>query len=320
MHTRRDYQPPDPPGGVPAHRWGRPAVTILYRVQHYAPGNMIAVVTDSTSDLAPDLARQLGIHVVPLTVHMNGRALLDWQEVHPDGVYEHLRAGHAASSEPASPERFVQLYRELLTTHDQVISLHISGKLSETVRNAEKAAMQLHEPGRVYVLDSRLTTAPLADLVLRVQEAVQAGTSAETAVQALDGYRDEQYMEFSVATLEYLRRGGRISRVTEVMGNLVGLRPVLTFQNGELKVIRRARSKETAENILQSLVERFGSQPVHLTITHAGTDPVRIRALRDAAQQSGLTIRQGKVMLLGPVIGAHVGPGTFGFMARPYAD
>ncbi|MBX8464588.1 MULTISPECIES: DegV family protein [unclassified Deinococcus] len=278
---------------------------------------MIAVVTDSTCDLHPDSARQLGIHVVPLQVHMRDRTLLDWQEVDPDAVYDHLRAGGTVTTSPVPADTFAARYRELLATHDQVISIHLSGKLSETVRHARQAAESTGESSRIHVLDSELACGPLAEVVMAARDAVQAGADLQAAAQAVHVTRNRIHSELSVATLDYLRRSGRIGRAQAFLGSVLGVRPILNFEAGQLKAVRRARVDQAAGDMLGNLRERFGTRPLSVTIMHAGRDTTRINALREAMTASGLNVQKGRVQLMGPVIGAHVGPGTYGFSALP---
>ncbi|MDK2011574.1 MULTISPECIES: DegV family protein [unclassified Deinococcus] len=278
---------------------------------------MIAVLTDSTCDLHPDSAAQLGINIIPLQVSMQQRTFSDWQDIDPDAVYDHMRAGGSASTSPVSVAAFEQRYRELLSTHDAVISLHISGKLSETVRHAQQAAQQLGEAGRIQVVDTEVACGPLAELALVARDQVTAGRELHQVARAVLEARNSMYAELSVATLDYLRRSGRVSRAQAFLGGMLGVRPVLTFERGELKATRRAKVDQAAGDMLGSLKERFGNTPLSVTIMHAGRDTARINALRTAMVGSGLNVQRGRVQLMGPVIGAHVGPGTYGFNAIP---
>ncbi|GAA0521221.1 DegV family protein [Deinococcus depolymerans] len=278
---------------------------------------MIAVVTDSTCDLHPDSARQLGIHVVPLQVQLRERTLLDWQEIDPDAVYDHMRAGGSVTTSPISAETFAARYRELLATHDQILSVHLSGKLSETFRNAQRAAESTGEGRRILVVDSELASGPLAEAVMAARDAVWAGADLQAAAQALHAARARMHSELSVASLDYLRRSGRISRAQAFLGSVLSVRPVLNFENGELKAVRRVRVDQAASDMLANLRTRFGTMPLSVTIMHAGRDAARINALREAMNASGLNVQKGRVQLMGPVIGAHVGPGTYGFTAIP---
>ncbi|GGR85790.1 DegV family protein [Deinococcus sedimenti] len=278
---------------------------------------MIAVLADSTCDLHPESAKQLGIHIIPLHVSMQQRTLLDWQEIDPDAVYDHMRAGGSASTSPVTVKAFMDIYLDLLTRYDAVISLHISGKLSDTVSHAQEAVRQLGQGARVHVIDTEYACAPLAELAMIAAARAAAGDEAHQVTRAVLDARNSMYGEFSVATLDYLRRSGRIGRAQAFVGGLLGVRPVLSFDRGELKAARRVKVDQAAGDMLDSLKQRFGNTPLSVAIMHAGRDVERINALRSAMVASGLNVQRGRVQLMGPVIGAHVGPGTFGFNALP---
>ncbi|WP_216317722.1 DegV family protein [Deinococcus aestuarii] len=280
---------------------------------------MLAVVTDSTCDLPPETARALGLRVVPLRVLLGGRTFLDWQDLDPDAVYDHQRRGGTVATAPAPQDAFEVLYRDLLATHAGVISVHLSGDLSDTVRHARAAAGALDAGERVCVIDSGLASLPLAEAAIAARDAVWRGGDAQAAQAAVRRVGEEALAEFTVPTLEYLRRGGRLSRAGELVGNALGLRPVLRFDGGRLRAVRRVKAEAALRDILAGLEERFGDQPVAVTVGHAGRDPIRLTELRAALGASRLNVARGRLQLLGPVIGAHVGPGTYGVMARPYA-
>lgn len=197
-----------------------------------------------------------------------------------------------------------------------MLSLHLSGQLSATAEHARQAARALNTEDRVRVVDSGLASIALAEAAIAALEAVQAGGDLQAALAAaLTTGRDLQ-VEFTVPTLEYLRRGGRLSRTQELLGNMLGVRPILGFQDGRLQAVRRVRAASATRDILARLEERFGRDPVAVTIGHAGRDPGRIAELKAAIDASRLKVVRGRLQLLGPVIGAHVGPGTYGLLAR----
>lgn len=277
---------------------------------------MLAVVTDSTCDIHPHAACDLGLHVVPLQVLLRDRIFLDWQDIDPDAVYDHQRAGGEVSTQPASRAAFEATYRDLLATHEGVISLHLSGQLSATVEHARQAAQALNAGSRVQVVDSGLASLPLAEVVIAAREAAAAGGDMRAVLKATEAARAGLFAEFTVPSLEYLRRGGRLSRTQALIGNMLGVRPILRFGGGRLQAVRRVRATQATRDMLGQLEDHFGRDPVAVTIGHAGRDPGRIAELRAAMNASSLRVARGRVQLLGPVIGAHVGPGTYGLLAR----
>lgn len=278
---------------------------------------MGVVVTDSTCDLPPEQARSLGIEVVPLTLYMRNMAMFDWEDADPDDVYAYMRSGHSISTAPVPPERFEKKYRELLEKHDFIVSLHLSGKLSDTVKNAHLAAHRLGATDRIYVIDTGLVGYPLTDAALMARQILKQGGTVGGIEKAIIQFRQDMLAELTVPTLDYLYRSGRIRRAEKVVGHLLGLRPVLRFEQGAFVLNRRVREDRAAEDMLDTFRERYGSEPLSVVVAHAGRSPQRFAELRALVKASGLNVVRGRVQVMGPAVGAHVGPGAYSLMAVP---
>lgn len=256
--------------------------------------------------------------MLPLEVRLNGQTLRDWEEVTPQQVFGQLERGAEVRTGPVEVSAFRQRYRELLERYDGVVSIHISSGLSQTVAHARQAVAALNEADRIRVIDSGVSSVLLASATLAAQRAAARGGTLQEVEQAAAQTLASQYGEFTVPSLEYLRRGGRISAVQHAVGNLLGLRPVVAFERGQLKAVRRVGTEQAAQDILLRLRERFGSEPVSVAVGLAGHSPERLRELREQMKASGLNIRAGRTQLIGSVIGAHTGPGMFAFVAEPF--
>jgi DegV family protein with EDD domain len=272
----------------------------------------VAVVTDSTADLAPDLVEQRGIEVVPLTVVLDGRDYLDGVDITADDFYARLAAsdGGASTSQP-SPGRFAEVYERLLADHDEVVSLHISAQLSGTFEAATQGAA-LVDAARVRVVDSRMVSMPLALLVLAASAMAAQGATAEAIAERIAPLQAGMRVYFVVATLEYLRRGGRIGRASALVGSVLQVKPVLTITDGQVAPLERVRTQERALTRVIELVNAMDG-PVCALIGHA--------AAADAAERIARTLEPHAESLivspLGPVVGAHAGPGTVGVGCYP---
>jgi DegV family protein with EDD domain len=272
----------------------------------------VAVVTDSTADLAADLVSGREITVVPLTVTLDGRSYLDGVDITAAEFYDRLGAsnGSASTSQP-SPGRFAEVYERLLGEHEQVISLHISARLSGTFEAARQGA-ELVGRDRVRVVDTEMVSMPLGLLVLAASAVAAAGEPADAILERLQPVRERLRVYFMVATLDYLRRGGRIGRAGHLVGSVLQVKPVLTIQGGQVAPLERVRTQERA---LARLIELAGrvEGPVCALIGHA--------AAPDAAERLAAAIEPRAESLivtpLGPVVGAHAGPGTVGVGCYP---
>lgn len=202
----------------------------------------VALITDSTSDLPKPLRERLGIRVVPLYVNLGGRIYKDWEEITPEEIFAKVREGEAfpTTSQP-SPEDFAQVYQEALQEADHVLSIHISAKLSGTVQSALLAAQ--NHPGRITVFDSQAASLGIGMMVLRAHELLSQGHTLEDALSELERIRRDHFVRFSVATLEFLRRGGRIGGAQALLGTLLGIKPILTLKEGRVEAAGRARGR-----------------------------------------------------------------------------
>lgn len=273
----------------------------------------VAIVTDSTSDLLPELARERGITVVPLTVTLDGRDYLDGVDITAAEFYARLAAaaGTATTSQP-SPGRFAEVYQRLLADHDEVLSLHISGKLSGTYTAACQGAEMAGD--RVRVVDTGMVSMPLALLALAAAAMATAGDPAGRIAERLRPIQDDMRVYFMVATLEYLRRGGRIGRAGALLGSVLQVKPVLAILDGQVTPLERVRTQERALARVIELAQQVES-PVCALVGHAAA-PDAAERIADALEATSESLI---VAPLGPVVGAHAGPGTVGVGVYPAA-
>jgi DegV family protein with EDD domain len=272
----------------------------------------VAVVTDSTADLASDLVEERGITVVPLTVILDGRDYLDGVDITADEFYVRLAAseGGASTSQP-SPGRFAEVYEQLLTQYDEVISLHISAQLSGTYEAATQGAA-LVDAARIRVVDTEMVSMPLALLTLAASAMAAEGATADAIGERVARIQERMRVYFMVATLEYLRRGGRIGRASALLGSVLQVKPVLTITEGQVAPLERVRTQERALTRVIELASAVGG-PVCALVGHAAAAEAADRIARALEPHAESLI----VAPLGPVVGAHAGPGTVGVGCYP---
>jgi DegV family protein with EDD domain len=216
------------------------------------------------------------------------------------------RSGGMATTSQPSPGRFAEVYERLLDDHSDVISLHISSRLSGTYAAAVQAA-EMVGTGRVTVVDTGQASMPLALLVLAASGMAAAGDSASVILQRLRPIQDAMRVYFMVGTLEYLRRGGRIGRASALLGSVLQIKPVLTITDGQVAPLERVRTQEKALSRVIELA-RAGEGRVCALVGHASAeDPAR--RIADALAPVAETLILAP---LGPVVGAHAGPGPGG--------
>jgi DegV family protein with EDD domain len=274
----------------------------------------VAIVTDSTADLPLQLAASRSITVVPLTLNFEGLSLLDGVDIQPDDFYRRLPSvtTHPTTSQP-SPGRFAEAYASLLADHDAILSIHISEKLSGTYASARQAA-DMTDPKRIRVVDSELVSMGLGLITLVASAMAAGGAEAETIEAKVLEMRSHIQTYFSVATLEFLRRGGRIGRASALLGSVLQVKPVLCIRNGLVTPLERVRTFDRALNRIVELArETDRGHGVCVIVGHANaaSDAERIgRELEPIADTL-------MIQPLGPVVGAHAGPGVVGVGCYP---
>jgi fatty acid kinase fatty acid binding subunit len=274
----------------------------------------VAIVTDSTADLPPDLTRSRAITVVPLTLNFDGQALLDGVDIRPDEFYRRLGsvATHPTTSQP-SPGQFADVYKSLLADHDSVVSIHISQKLSGTYESARQAAA-MTDAGRVRVIDSELVSMSLGLISLAASSLAATGNDAAAIEAKVLEMRPSIQTYFSVATLEFLRRGGRIGRASALVGSVLQVKPVLCIRDGLVTPLERVRTFDRALNrVIELTREVDRGHGVCVIVGHADAeaDAERIGRELDSVAETLM------IQPLGPVVGAHAGPGVVGVGCYP---
>jgi DegV family protein with EDD domain len=274
----------------------------------------VAIVSDSTCDLPPSLASARGITIVPLTLNFEGHSLLDGFDITPSEFYRRLpmATSHPTTSQP-SPGRFAEAYEGLLTNYESIVSLHISQKLSGTYESAQQAA-EMTDPTRVHVVDTEVVSMSLGLMTLGAATLAAGGADAKAIVEKLESMRGQVQTYFSVATLEFLRRGGRIGRASAMLGSVLQVKPVLCIRDGLVTPLERVRTFDRALNRVVELARGVDrGKGLCVIVGHADAEADAERVARELEPQCETLMIQP----LGPVVGAHAGPGVVGVGCYP---
>jgi DegV family protein with EDD domain len=272
----------------------------------------VAIVSDSTCDLPPELTAEHGITVIPLIVSLDGQEYQDGIDIRPAEFYRKLAAssGMPTTATPA-PGRFAEVYERLLKDHDAVLSLHISSELSGTIGSATQGARMV-DPERIKIVDTRLVSIALGLAVLAAAKAADEGGSADETWERVRPAAQAMRVYFLVDTLEYLRRGGRIGRASALVGSVLQIKPVLAVTDGVVAPMERVRTAEKAMRRLIELARGDGGR-MCAAVGHTGT-PEGAERLADAIEAQCDTIL---MLPVGPVVGAHGGIGVVGLGCYP---
>jgi DegV family protein with EDD domain len=271
-----------------------------------------AVVLDSTADLPDARTRHLNWRVVPLYVRFGDETFREYVDISAEEFYRRLRtATEPPRSSQPTPADFASVYEEL-GEYEKILCLIISAKLSGTAESARLGAESAGDE-RVSVIDSGVTSGGTVILADALQRRLERGTTEEELQEVVEAFRRSRGLLFTVETLEYLVRGGRIGKAQGLAGQLLSVKPILHFDEGEVAPLKRVRGRAKALAQLERLfVEATEDTPdLHVGLGHAaspGDAEELIRRIRAARPQCSVDV----VTTLGPVIGTHGGPGTLG--------
>ena len=271
-----------------------------------------AIVLDSTADCPDPQGRHPNWRVVPLYVTFGDETLRDHVDISADEFYRRLKGAPTPpkSSQP-TPADFAAAYEEL-EGYDKVLSVLLSARLSGTYESARLAAESAGE-ARVTAIDSGVTSGGTVILADAIQRRLERGTTMEEIDALVERFRRTRGLLFTVETLEYLVRGGRVGKASGLAGQLLSVKPILHFDDGEVAPLKRVRGRAKALAELERLfVEGTDDSPdLHVGVGHAAAPADAdglVARLRGARPQASLDL----LVTLGPVIGTHGGPGTLG--------
>ena len=272
-----------------------------------------AIVLDSTSDYPDAAARFPNMRLVPLYVRFGDDTYRDYVDLGPSEFYEKLRVSPVtpATAQP-TPQDFVTAYEEL-AGYERIYSLHVSAKVSGTFQSAELAAQEIGGD-KVRVIDTMTASLAIAMLSHAIQRRLARGTTDEEITQLVERFHTHADVLFTVETLEYLQRGGRIGKAQALAGSLLNLRPVLGVEDGAVVAVARVRGKQKA---LAEFERRFTEATtdgpgLHVAIAHAEAEDW-VGTLSELAWRVRPSAEIEFTSTLGAVVGTHAGPGAVGF-------
>ena len=270
----------------------------------------VKIVVDSTADLTADIRENLCI--VPLTVHFGDEEYIDGVTITHQSFYEKLiETDVLPSTSQATPAAFEEVFRRITENGDDAVVITVSSTLSGTYQSAVIAAQEY--PGRIFVVDSRsaaIGSGILAELALHyIRENLSA---AEIAAQ-IEHERDNVCVIAMLDTLEYLKKGGRISKTAAFAGGLLSIKPVVAIKNGEIVILGKARGSKQGNNLLVKEIQNAGgidfSKPILLGYTGL-SDVLLQKYIADSRNLWECGTESLRSTIIGSVIGTHAGPGA----------
>ncbi|MFA5867398.1 MAG: DegV family protein [Actinomycetota bacterium] len=276
----------------------------------------IGIVTDSTTDRTPEEYKQIDVTMVPLVVRFGDEVKRDWIDVEPAEFYKRMRSSNILpqTSQP-SVQDFVDAYHALAKDYDHIISIHLTSKLSGTVHSAEAAAVMVKDEIPVTVIDSEVISLLLWVVVKRIDAARRAGKSLDEILNMIDDSKRRAKLFFSVDTMKYLEKGGRIGKAQAFLGQLLSIKPILTLTDGGIPT-PKAKGKGTKSAIrdmvafAQEEIEKLPvGEPPALVMAHADCLDT-LAYMEHLVDVAGLPYSEKLTGWIGAVVGSHLGPGT----------
>ena len=283
-------------------------------------GQELYIVTDSTADLRGLEIAQSGVRVVPLTILFGEEFFYDGESLHSQAFYQKWRDEKVVpnTSQP-SPNTFLRVYRSILDQHPhaQILSIHLSEKLSRTIQSAKLACSMLPQSKQITILDSKTTSYGLGTIAMKLSEMARSGANIKECILKAETLLKSQSMYLIVDHLKYLRRMDRIGQAQFVVGSMFNFKPVLKFSTdtGHIYPIDRGFGRKNAVfKMFEDIELNFAGREIQLSVMHADAYDFADEIVKMA--QTNLRVSEVDTRLASPVIGSNTGPGSCGILVR----
>lgn len=276
---------------------------------------MIRIVTDSTCDLPKGWFGTYDLHAVPINIHFGQETYLEGENIDPSTFYRKVAEGRVfpKTSQP-SVGQFLTAYRKVAKPGDQILSIHVTGKLSGTVRSAEMAAAELRGEMDVTVFDSLCGSAAMGYMCVEAAEMARKGKGLSEILHRLQEIRPRVRIFLALENLEYARRSGRVGALGAALASMLNVKPIIVLNEGKLEAKERVRTRKKAlDRIVEMMEEAVGTKaPVNMAVIHAEIP----KEAQDLLERSKNTFNCREIFAsdLATSIAVQLGPGTLGLV------
>jgi DegV family protein with EDD domain len=278
---------------------------------------VIRILTDSTCDLPQELMERYGICVVPIPIQFGLDTYLDGVTIDEATFYQRIeQEGVLPKTSQPPPNAFVETYNKLAEQADEIISIHVTGKLSGTLNSALMAAEAVADTVKVHVFDSWAGSGALGFMCLDAAQMALAGKNAADILKRLEQKRPDVNHLFALASLKFAEMSGRVNRLQGALASLLNIKPIIKAEGGLMEMAAQVRTRKKAvERVLEMARERVGGRTVNLAVIHAQA-PEEAAALLEQAR-SALHCSETFVHELALSLAVHFGPGTLAIVTYP---
>jgi len=278
---------------------------------------MIRIVTDSTCDLPQELMEQYRIQVVPVPIQFGVETFLDGVTIDQATFYQRVEQdGVLPTTSQPPPNAFIEAYRRLADQADEIISIHVTGRLSGTLNSAVMAAEAVADNIKVYVFDSWAGSGGLGFMCLDAARMAEADKSAAEILERLEEKRPQVNHLFTLASLKFAEMSGRVNKIQGALASLLNIKPIIRAEGGLMEMAAQVRTRKKAvERVIEMARERVGDATVNLAVIHAQAPEEAAQLLEQA--KSALHVSETFVHELALSLAVHFGPGTLAIVTYP---
>ncbi len=272
--------------------------------------NKVAIITDSTAYLPNEIIEELGIHVVPLTLHWGEENFRDGVDIRAEEFYERMaKTDLIPTTSQVTVNVFTDLFNTLVDQGYAVLAILISSGISGTVDSALQAKNNFPD-APITVVDSRVVAMPLGFMVMKAARAAKEGASLKECQALAETTYPKIGVYFTVESLKYLNKGGRINTAKRLVGSALNIKPIMELREGKIELVESVRSRKKALERMLELVERDidGAKQVRISTFHAADEVDCMTLLAEAVER--FKPIETVTTFVSPVIGSHTGPGT----------
>jgi DegV family protein with EDD domain len=278
---------------------------------------MLRIVTDGAGDMPPAWEKEYDISIVPMNIMFGEKMYLQTVDLDNEGFYKLVdESGRIPKTSQPSPHQFVEFYKKIAQAGDEIISVHVTSKLSGTYASAVAAAEQVKDQFKVHPIDSKVGSAAMGLMCREARRMDRAGKGAAEIVKYLEDIRERIRVILTLDTLEYAKISGRVGTLQAALASVLNVKPIAILRDGVIDMAEKVRTRKAAlERVIELGKEEFGSTPLYLAVVQA-RDPKSGQELLDAAARQ-FNCKDTLMTDLSISVAANLGPGTVGLVLYP---
>jgi DegV family protein with EDD domain len=281
---------------------------------------MIHIITDGSVDMPEGWAAKYSIHILPLMVRFGERIYTSGVDINPGNFYQLVRQyGVIPKTSLPSPGQIVDFYRSIAKKGEEILSIHLSSKLSGTYSAVQLAANEVKNEFRISIIDSHAGSAALGFMCREARLMEESGCSLQKIIDRLENVKNHLTVIFTLDTLEFARLNGRVSAVQSLFGSILRIKPIIMLRDGLLEMCDKVRTRSgSIHHVLENVKQRLGRSPVDIAVVHAGDLETAVDLVEKVKEE--LNCREVVITDLSIPVAANLGPGAIGIIAYPVEE